>query len=155
MEFLEVSSGKEYALPGITFKALKMNHGRMPSLGFSLSYKRRRLAYGGDTGPCPSLWKLVQDAHIAVLEMTAVESDYLFHLNLGNILDIRKQLPPRVPLILTHLPALTKPQTKLLTGILMEALSRPQTKNAIIISGPYRIFFPFLFSFLPLSFQSL
>ena len=128
VEFLEVSSGKEYLLDGITFKVLKMSHGQMTSLGFSMAYKRRRLAYCGDTGPCPALLKLLQDAHIAVLEMTAIDSDYLFHLNLENILDIRKEVPTQVPLILTHLPALTKQQTKTLTrnsnGIIIPAADK-------------------------------
>lgn len=125
VEYLEVSSGKKYALEGITFEVWKMYHGAMNSLGFHLTYKKKRLAYCGDTGHCPSLLKLVQDAHIAVLEMTAIAGDYPFHLNRKNILDIRRQLPPRVPLILTHLPALTKKQTQTLTqnpyGVILPA----------------------------------
>ena len=66
----------------------------MNNLGFRLVYKHKRLAYCGDTGPCPALLKLLHDANIAVLEMTSIDGDYPFHLNRENILEIRRQLPP-------------------------------------------------------------
>jgi ribonuclease Z len=114
VEFLEVSPGKEYTLKEMTFKVFKMSHGKLFNLGFNLAYKHKRLAYSGDTGPCPSLLELTHDADIAVLEMTAIDSDYPFHLNQENILEIRKQLPPKTQLILTHLPALTGKQSRAL-----------------------------------------
>jgi ribonuclease BN (tRNA processing enzyme) len=125
VEFLEVSPGKEYTLQGITFKVLKMSHGKIPNLGFSLAYKHKRLAYCGDTGPCPALMELLHDANIAVLEMTSIDDNYPYHLNQENILEIRKQLLPQTPLILTHLPALTSHQTRALTqnpyGVILPA----------------------------------
>jgi ribonuclease BN (tRNA processing enzyme) len=128
VEFLEVSPGKEYQLQGLTFKVFKMSHGEISSLGFSLVYKQRRLAFSGDTGPCPALLKLLHDADIAVLEMTSIDSDYPYHLNQGHILEIRRQLPSKTFLILTHLPALTRNQSKALTrnsyGVLLPAVDK-------------------------------
>lgn len=128
VNFLEVSPGKEYALKTMTFKVFKMSHGKTYNLGFSLIYKKKRLFYSGDTGPGPSLLKLLQGVDIAVLEMTSIDDDYPFHLNLENILEIRKQLPPETRLILTHLPALTRRQAKVLEqntyGILLPAEDR-------------------------------
>ncbi len=125
VEFLEVSIGKEYSLRGIAFQALKMSHGNMANLGFRLVYKHRRLAYCGDTGPCPTLTALIHNANIAVLEMTSLDGDYPYHLNRENILEIRKQLPAKTPLILTHLPAMTGQQTRALTqnpyGVILPA----------------------------------
>ncbi len=112
----------------MTFKVFKMSHGKTSNLGFSLTYKKKRLVYSGDTGPCPSLLELLQGANIAVLEMTSIDDDYPFHLNQENILEIRKQLPPKTPLILTHLPALTRRQAKALDqnpyGVLLPAEDR-------------------------------
>ena len=128
LEIMEVSPGKEYSLKAMTFKVFKMSHGKTYNLGFSLTYKKRRLAYSGDTGPGPSLLKLLQGANIAILEMTSIDGDYPFHLNQKNILEIRKHLPPEIPLILTHLPALTRRQAKALEqnpyGVLLPAEDR-------------------------------
>lgn len=125
VEFLEVSPGKEYTLQGITFQVFKMSHGKIPNLGFSLSYQHKRLAYCGDTGPCPALMELLQGADIAILEMTSIDDNYPYHLNQENILEIRKQLPSKTPLILTHLPDLNRKQAKVLTqnpyGVLLLA----------------------------------
>jgi ribonuclease Z len=128
MKILEVSPGREYSLEKMTFKAFKMSHGKTSGLGFSLFYKKKRLAYSGDTGPFPFLSEVLQGANIAVLEMSSIEDDYPFHLNLGNILEIRRQLPPETRLILTHLPTLTGKQVKALTenpyGVLLPAEDR-------------------------------
>ncbi len=125
VEFLEVSPGKEYTLPGLTFKVFKMSHGKIPNLGFNLAYKHKRLAYCGDTGPCPALKELLQDADIVVLEMTSIDDHYPYHLNQENILEIRRQLPSKTPLILTHLPDLNRKQEKALSrnpyGVLLPA----------------------------------
>ena len=106
--------------------------GRHYNLGFSLTYKKKRLSYSGDTGPSPSLLELLQGANIAVLEMTSIDDDYPYHLNQENILEIRKQLPPKTPLILTHLPALTRRQAKALEqnpyGVLLPAEDRQRYK---------------------------
>jgi ribonuclease BN (tRNA processing enzyme) len=126
VEFLEVSPGKEYILQGMTFKVYKMFHGKLPSLGFSLLYKHRRLAYSGDTGPCPSLYELLHDAHIAIIEMTSIDGVYPYHLNQENVLEIRRRLSSKTSLILTHLPALTRNQLKALAqnpyGLLLPAV---------------------------------
>jgi ribonuclease BN (tRNA processing enzyme) len=128
VEFLEVSPGKEYSLPGITFKVFKMSHGKISNLGFSLVYKHRRLAYCGDTGPCPSLLELLHDANIAIIEMSSIDNDYPYHLNQENILEIRRQLPSKTSLILTHLPTLTGKQVKALEknpyGVLLPAVDK-------------------------------
>ena len=132
LNILEVSPGKEYSLKTMTFKVFKMSHGKTHNLGFSLAYKKKRLFYSGDTGPSPSLLELLQGANIAVLEMTSIDDDYPFHLNLENILEIRKQLPPKTPLILTHLPALTRRQSKAMEqnpyGVLLPAEDRQRYK---------------------------
>jgi ribonuclease BN (tRNA processing enzyme) len=125
VEFLEVSPGREYPLQGTTFKVFKMSHGKMSNLGFRLVYKHKRLAYSGDTGPCPALSDLIHDANIAILEMTSIDGDYPFHLNRENILEIRRQLPPQAPLILTHLPVLNAKQSRALaqnpSGVILAA----------------------------------
>jgi ribonuclease Z len=132
VKILEVSPGKEYSLKTMTFKVFKMSHGKNYNLGFSLAYKKKRLAYSGDTGLGPSLLELLQGANIAVLEMTSLDGDYPFHLNQENILEIRKQLPPETRLILTHLPALTGKQEKALKqnpyGVLLPAEDRQRYK---------------------------
>jgi ribonuclease Z len=128
VEFLEVSPGKEYSLPGMTFKVFKMSHGKISNLGISLVYKHRRLAYCGDTGPCPSLLKLLHNADIGVIEMSSIDDDYPFHLNRQNVLEIRKQIPSKTSLILTHLPTLTRKQSKALAqnpyGVLLPAADK-------------------------------
>ena len=128
VEFVEVSPGKEYALKAMTFKVFKMSHGKISNMGFNLAFNHKRLAYCGDTGPCPSLLELLQGADIAVLEMTSIDGDYPFHLNQENILEIRRQLSPETRLILTHLPALTRKQSKALIqnpyGVLLPAVDK-------------------------------
>lgn len=114
VEYLEVSPGKAYTLRDMTFNTHKMFHFDIQVIGFSLFYKHRRLAYSGDTGPCPGLTALLDGADIAVLEMTSMDSDFPSHLNMQNILEIRRQLPPETKLVLTHLPALTGEQVKTL-----------------------------------------
>jgi ribonuclease BN (tRNA processing enzyme) len=132
VEILEVSPGKEYSLKNLNFKVFKMSHGKTSNLGFSLTYKKKRLAYSGDTGLSASLLELLQGANIAVLEMTSIDDDYPYHLNQENILEIRKQLPPETPLILIHLPALTRRQAKALEqnpyGVLLPAEDRRRYK---------------------------
>lgn len=91
-----------------------MSHGNSLVIGFSLAYKHTRLAYCGDTGPCPALLELLHGADIAVLEMTSIDGKFPFHLNQKNILEIRRQIPPETRLVLTHLPALTGKQAKAL-----------------------------------------
>ncbi len=60
--------------------------------------------------------------------MTAIDGDYPFHLNQKNILEIRKQLPSKTRMILTHLPALTGKQTNALGknpyGVLLPAVDK-------------------------------
>ena len=114
VEFLEVSPGMEYSLRGMTFKAHKMFHGDTQVIGFSLFYKQRRLVYCGDTGPGQGLTELLHGADIAVLEMTSIDGNFSSHLNMQNILEIRRQLPPETKLVLTHLPSLTQKQAKAL-----------------------------------------
>ena len=132
VKILEVSPGKEYSLETMTFKAFKMFHGKTSGLGFSLTYKKKRLFYSGDTGPFPSLLEMLQGANIAVLEMSSIDDDYPFHLNQENILEIRRQLPPETRLILTHLPALTGKQAKALVnnpyGVLLPAEDKQRYK---------------------------
>jgi len=115
LTFVEVLPGKAYLFEDLTVRVFPMAHGELTALGFGLTYKQRRLAYSGDTGLCPGLWALLQDAEIAVLEMSSLEDDYPFHLNRANILDIRRKVPPSCRLILTHLPRLTERQKKVLT----------------------------------------
>ena len=114
VEFLEVTPGKEYRTGDITFKSLSMFHGDAPALGFSLEYKDRRLAYGGDTGRCPALDRLLNGADIAILEMSSLYGDLSSHLNMKDVLEIRKRLSHDTRLVLTHLPALTFEQKEAL-----------------------------------------
>lgn len=115
VEFLEAIPGKEYAFKDFSFRAHNMSHGDTTCLGFSLRYKQRTLAYSGDTGPCPALTDMLSDADIAVLEMSSIDGDFPSHLNLQNILDIRKALPSQTKLVLTHLPAMSEKDVKRLT----------------------------------------
>lgn len=114
VKFKEVSPGREYRINDLVVKAYAMAHGHSYTLGFRLASEGRNLAYCGDTGPCPALTELLTGAHIAVLEMTSVAEMLPSHLNQQDILRIRKQLPPEIPLILTHLPALSRRQIKTL-----------------------------------------
>ena len=116
VEFLEARPGKEYALDGLSFRAYTMSHGDTPCLGFSLKYKERTFLYSGDTGPCPALSEMLEAADIAVLEMSSIDGDFPSHLNLRNILDIRKALPPQTRLVLTHLPDMSEKDAQRLTG---------------------------------------
>jgi ribonuclease BN (tRNA processing enzyme) len=130
VEYLEVSPRKAYALRDMTFKTYQMFHFNTQVIGFNLFYKNRHLAYSGDTGLCPGLTALLDGANIAVLEMTSTDSNFPSHLNMRNILEIRRQLPPETKLVLTHLPVLNKKQAKALvqnpsgTLILAEDLKR-------------------------------
>lgn len=112
LTFIEVVPGKEYVLEGMTVRVYRMAHGDLTALGFSLRYRERRLAYCGDTGPCPGLWKLLQEVEIAVLEMSSLRDDYPFHLNRQDILEIRKKMPSKSRLILTHLPRLSEKEKR-------------------------------------------
>lgn len=114
VKYLEVDPGKAYVFRDITFNTHKMFHFDSRVIGFSLFYKQRRLAYSGDTGLCPGLTALLNGADIAVLEMTSTDDDLPSHLNMQNILEIRRQLPPETKLVLTHLPALKRKQVKAL-----------------------------------------
>ncbi|MEW6185801.1 MAG: ribonuclease Z [Thermodesulfobacteriota bacterium] len=112
--FQEVGPGRTCSLKELTFTAYRMYHAPTAVLGFRIVYKKRRLAYSGDTGPCAGLLKLIQGVNVAILEMSSLKDDYPSHLNRQNILDIRKILPSESRLILTHLPFLTAGQKKAL-----------------------------------------
>ncbi len=107
LRFLEVRPGREYTVPDIVFRVFPMHHGGLEALGFLLIYRGKRLAYSGDTGPCPGLKALLEQPDVAVLEMSSLKDDFDSHLNRRDILRLRKGLPPSCRVILTHLPSLS------------------------------------------------
>jgi ribonuclease BN (tRNA processing enzyme) len=91
---------KPYALfriAGMTVKTYPVVHhgsidgvgilGAIPALGYRITYKKESVAITGDTGFCPSLKPLVQNADLAIIEATYKKSrgkaEYLKRVHLS------------------------------------------------------------------------
>ncbi|MDD5646485.1 MAG: ribonuclease Z [Candidatus Bipolaricaulis sp.] len=70
LAFVEATAGQETAVGPLRFVAFPMVHFGLPALGYRISYRGRKIAYSGDTGPCPGLDALLEGADVAIVEMT-------------------------------------------------------------------------------------
>jgi len=68
--------------------------GRIPALGYSISYGKQRIVISGDTGICQSLVKFTQGADLAILEATInkkTAKDSEVHLSVKEATEIGKK----------------------------------------------------------------
>jgi len=67
--FVEAEEGRQRA-GDLEFEALAMSHFGLDAYGYRFTYKGRVVAYSGDTCECTPLDRLVEEADVAILEMT-------------------------------------------------------------------------------------
>lgn len=62
LRFETLSLGQPVMIDDRTFTALPANH-IVPAVGYQMDSGKASLVFTGDTGPCPALWKAVNEIH--------------------------------------------------------------------------------------------
>lgn len=71
-EILHIADMSIEAYPVVHYGSIKGSGilGKIPAMGYRISYKGETIAISGDTGMCPSLKELVKGADLAIIEAT-------------------------------------------------------------------------------------
>lgn len=104
--FIEVEGGQSFSTESLSGTAYAMKHlsDRNQSLGFRVQTEGIVLAYTGDTAQCQEILQLATGADVVVIECTYKEGrDWPTHLSFDDVRELRSQLSPSVPLVLTHM----------------------------------------------------
>jgi ribonuclease BN (tRNA processing enzyme) len=90
---------------GIAFQAVKLEHFGLETYGYRFAYKGREIAFTGDTGECPQLYRLVDGAGLVVLEFTHPDdAEDAGHLNAAAVSRLTGRLREQGATVLaTHL----------------------------------------------------
>ena len=110
IHYVEAStSGERQEAGSLGFRAVEVDH--VPELacfGYILEIGGRRLAYSGDTRPCPGLEALAAGSDTLVLECNGVHAAES-HMDVASVLSLRERFP-ELTMIATHLgPEVTAP----------------------------------------------
>ncbi|MGD9675791.1 MAG: MBL fold metallo-hydrolase [Candidatus Bipolaricaulia bacterium] len=109
--FIEATAGRETAVGALRFVAFPMVHFRLPALGYRIAYGGRTIAYSGDTGPCPGLDALLEEADVAIVEMTHPHpTEDEGHLDAADVARLAAPLAARgAKLLATHMTGKPRP----------------------------------------------
>ena len=110
LEFIEVPEQTDLALPGISFRAVPMDHHatRLNSYGYRLTRGDRTIAYSGDAGTVPPIIELAEGADVLIVECTNLKGNAGDHLNVSDIKILRDMLPSSTRIWVTHTQTVTQ-----------------------------------------------
>jgi ribonuclease BN (tRNA processing enzyme) len=77
---------------GFKYESVKLDHGKMESVGYRIHVNGMVLAYSGDTEPTAPLDKLVDGADVAIVEATG-PGDVVTHTSWEAAKDLKKRHP--------------------------------------------------------------
>ncbi len=77
---------------GFKYTSIRLDHGKMGSIGYRIHLDGKVLAYSGDTEPTAPLDKLVEGADIAIVEATG-PGDVVTHTSWEAARDLKKRHP--------------------------------------------------------------
>jgi ribonuclease BN (tRNA processing enzyme) len=80
------------SVAGIKYESIKLDHGRMGSIGYRIHIDGKLLAYSGDTEPTAPLDKLVKGADAAIVEATGPGA-VVTHMSWEAAKDLKKRHP--------------------------------------------------------------
>lgn len=105
--FIEARAGETQTADGLTFTPLRMAHGDgwLQAFGFRLLLPDGVLAYSGDTRMTETLYTLVADARVIILEATE-QAESTYHLGHADIQTLLSAVPADSSVFLTHLDSL-------------------------------------------------
>ena len=86
---------------GFKYESVKLDHGKMESVGYRIHVNGLVLAYSGDTEPTAPLDKLVDGADVAIVEATG-PGDVVTHTSWEAAKDLKKR-HPKTRFLFNHL----------------------------------------------------
>ena len=86
---------------GFKYESVKLDHGKMESVGYRIHLNGLVLAYSGDTEPTAPLDKLVDGADVAIVEATG-PGDVVTHTSWEAAKDLKKR-HPKTRFLFNHL----------------------------------------------------
>ncbi len=103
--YVEATPGREQSAGPVPFRAHQMSHGSgsMTALGYRAEIGGKKVAYTGDTMFCEEIFELAEGADVLVVDCTYPEGTGPEHMGLDDVREVRRRVPPAVPIILTHL----------------------------------------------------
>ncbi|MBR7172313.1 MAG: ribonuclease Z [Clostridia bacterium] len=91
IDFIELEDGFEFEEGGYKIKAYKMVHGAAETFGFTFEDESgKTVAFSADTAMCDNLHKMLENANVAFVEMSAVKPS-LSHLNVDDFIELSKK----------------------------------------------------------------
>lgn len=91
IDFIELEDGFEFAEAGYKIKAYKMNHGPIETFGFYFEDEHGKVvSFTTDTAMCDNLHKLLKNANVAFVEMSAVNPHHA-HLTVDEFVELSKK----------------------------------------------------------------
>jgi ribonuclease BN (tRNA processing enzyme) len=102
--FVEAEAGMTRTVDGLTYTPVQVAHGDglLQAFGYRLSLPDGVLAYSGDTRMTASLYTLIAEARVVILEATEFDAP-LYHLGRPEIVMLLAALPAECTVFLTHL----------------------------------------------------
>jgi ribonuclease BN (tRNA processing enzyme) len=86
---------------GFKYESVKLDHGKMESVGYRIHFNGLVLAYSGDTEPTAPLDKLVDGADVAIVEATG-PGEVVTHTSWEAAKDLKKR-HPKTRFLFNHL----------------------------------------------------
>jgi ribonuclease BN (tRNA processing enzyme) len=86
---------------GFRYTSIRLDHGKMGSIGYRIHLNGKVLAYSGDTEPTAPLDRLVEGADVAIVEATG-PGDVVTHTSWEAARDLKKR-HPRTRFFFNHL----------------------------------------------------
>jgi ribonuclease BN (tRNA processing enzyme) len=86
---------------GFKYESVKLDHGKMETVGYRIHVNGIVLAYSGDTEPTAPLDKLVEGADVAIVEATG-PGDVVTHTSWEAAKDLKKR-HPKTRFLFNHL----------------------------------------------------
>jgi ribonuclease BN (tRNA processing enzyme) len=106
--YKEILQPGNYTIGNIEFKAIRMRHGDVINYGYKMKVNGITISYSGDTGMCDGIYELATDTDILILEASLTTGTSETHLSLGEIEQLRKKIPVKTQIIITHLNRITQ-----------------------------------------------
>ena len=103
--YIDASPREEQTAGNVTFTSIPMSHDidTMDALGYRATINGKTVAYTGDTILCDEIYELAKGADVLVVDCTYADGSGPVHMGIDDIKVIRKNLPPEVTIVLTHL----------------------------------------------------
>jgi ribonuclease BN (tRNA processing enzyme) len=104
--YLEVDENDEQTACGLPFQAVRVEHvSNLECYGFQVRLNGMTLAYSGDAALCDGVWRLAKGADVFVIECSSWEAIRGLHMSPDDVRELRKQTPPEMSILLTHMDA--------------------------------------------------